>query len=169
MLRIKFSAGRQFSASKSASSPSAKTLSATIENDSAVMKLQFLDSTGVGNKIPGVVTDQLIRLYDFDKRQADKLRQEIKRSIIDKGEELDLSKLEFIEKGNCNLTLRLAKADTGITAGDKTNFNCDLTLSGYVNMVNLLKPFCILDNTGHQWLYDIDTPIDLLFSPSGTW
>ncbi len=133
------------------------------------MKLEFLDDISDGRRFTGVVTDQLVRLFDFDRIQANKFRQEIQLTIIEEGQSLDLRKLEFIEPLNCNLTLRLANTSIGITTSDKTNFICDLTLSEYEDMVNLLKPFCVEDNNGYQWLYDINTPIDFLFSPGGTW
>jgi hypothetical protein len=36
-------------------------------------------------------------------------------------------------------------------------------------MVALLDPFCNKETKGYQWLYDIDSDIDFLFSPAGTW
>jgi hypothetical protein len=36
-------------------------------------------------------------------------------------------------------------------------------------MISLLDPFCIKDRKGYQYLYDIDNPIDFLFSPAGSW
>lgn len=133
------------------------------------MKLEFLDDISDGGKYEGGVTDQLLRLYDFDKIQADKFRHAIQCTIIEKKETLDLSDLEFIEPINCNLTLRLAETGIGITTNDKTNFICDLTINEYKHMINLLEPFCIEDSNGYQWLYDLNTPIEFLFSPGGTW
>jgi hypothetical protein len=133
------------------------------------MKLEFLDDISNGGKFAGVVTDQLVRLYNFDKLQAGKLRQTIQREIIEKNVTLNLSKLEFIETINCSLILRLANIEIGITTCDKINYCCELTKGGYQNMVDLLEPFCIQNRSGYQWLYDIDTPIGFLFSPNGDW
>ena len=36
-------------------------------------------------------------------------------------------------------------------------------------MIMLLEPFSQNDNLGYQWLYDLDTKIEFLFSPKGTW
>jgi hypothetical protein len=38
-------------------------------------------------------------------------------------------------------------------------------------MVSLIEPFCLRDLSSYQWLYEVDTEIDLLFSPSakGGW
>jgi hypothetical protein len=133
------------------------------------MKLEFIDDISAGGKFTGVVTDQLVRLYDFDKLQAAMLRQVILHTIIENHEPLDLSKVDFIKPINCYLTLRIADTDKGIATSDKINFICDLKISGYENMVYLLEPFCIKSSNGYQWLYDIDTPIEFLFSPGGTW
>ena len=132
------------------------------------MKLEFLDDIRDGGKITGFVTDQIMRLYDFEKNQAKKFRQEIQQTIIEKGQSIDLTKLEFIETINCQLTLRIAYADIGITASDRNEFVCDLSICGYENMISLIEPFCSKASDGYQWLYDIDTPIEFLFSPRGT-
>jgi hypothetical protein len=135
----------------------------------AAMKLEFLDNINDDRKFTDVVKDQIIRLYDFDKFQADKFRQRIQETIIEKGETIDLSTMDFIETINCNLTLSLANIDSGITTCDMTNFACDMTIRGYKRMVKLLEPFCIEESMDYQWLYDIETPIEFLFSPKGTW
>ena len=134
------------------------------------MKIEFLDNISDGGKFTGVIADQLIRLFDFDTLQANKLRQKIQEIIIEKGERLDLSKLEFIETINCNLVLSISDVDTGILINNENNFICEITTDGYKNMVDLLEPFCIKDSSNiYQWLYEIDTPIEFLFSSKGTW
>lgn len=112
--------------------------------------------------------ENIVRLYDFDKSQAIKFRQLIK-SIISTKKQLDLATIEFIETRNCNLTLCLSDEDDGITTFDDENFFCGLTVEGYEQMVALLEPFCKKETKGYQWLYDIDTLTDFLFSPAGTW
>lgn len=52
---------------------------------------------------------------------------------------------------------------------DKVNFECALTISLYREMIQLIEPFEQGEVGGYQWLYDLDCPIDLLFSPDGTW
>ena len=134
------------------------------------MKIEFLDNISDGGKFTGVIADQLIRLFDFDTLQANKLRQKIQEIIIEKGERLDLSKLEFIETINCNLVLSISDVNTGILINNENNFICEITTDGYKNMVDLLEPFCIKDSSNiYQWLYEIDTPIEFLFSSKGTW
>lgn len=113
--------------------------------------------------------DDIVRLYDFDQSQADKFRQAIQDTIITNKKDLDLSFIHFIQKRNCNLTLRVSNEDLGITSTDKENFFCDLTLHEYANMISLLEPFCKKETKGYQFLYDIDSNTDFLFSPAGTW
>jgi hypothetical protein len=65
--------------------------------------------------------------------------------------------------------LRISSLDEGITSSDNKIFYCDLTISGYEQMLLLLEPFCKKETKGYQMLYDIDSLTDFLFSPSGTW
>jgi hypothetical protein len=123
------------------------------------MKLEFLKD---------VVPDPIMRLYDFDKLQAKKFRDLIEESIILNHEQVDLTNIDFISAINCSLVLRLSKADVGITITDGKNFFCDLTLKEYEKMVSLLEPFGS-DILGYQWLYNLDLPIEFLFSANGRW
>lgn len=77
--------------------------------------------------------------------------------------------LDFIQSINCNLILQLSETDDGITTFDNKNFVCSLTTEKYKEMLLLMEPFCDKDVYGYQWLYDLDTAIDLLFSPGGSW
>lgn len=133
------------------------------------MKLEFLDDINNGGQFKGVVTDQLVRLYDFDQIQADNFKQTIQQTLIEHGRQLNLYEIDFIEAVNCNLTLRISEKDLGIKSNDNSTYFCDLTRNSYENMINLIEPFCKKDSSGYQWLYDIDTPIDFLFSPDGQW
>ena len=126
------------------------------------MKLEFLENVNAYN-------EHVIRLYDFNSAQAGTFRQAVDRLIIDKENSIDLTTLNFIQAINCKLTLRVSESDEGITTNDKKIFFCDLTLNNYNNMSNLLEPFCRKESNGYQWLYDIDTPIDFLFSAGGAW
>jgi hypothetical protein len=112
--------------------------------------------------------DNVVRLYDFDRLEAVKFRQAIMETIISNNDQLDLSTTDFIQGRNCNLILRISEEDLGITTMDNINFFCDLTLAGYEQMISLLKPFCTKETKGYQYLYDIDSPTDFLFSPSAT-
>ncbi|WP_302850212.1 hypothetical protein [Polaribacter cellanae] len=38
-------------------------------------------------------------------------------------------------------------------------------MESYIEMLRLLEPFCKKESKGYQYLYDVDTPTDLLFAP----
>jgi hypothetical protein len=133
------------------------------------MKLEYLDDIRDGGRFTNVVSDKLIRLYDFDYIQAMQLRDAIQYYIIKEGKSLYLNELDFIIPMNCNLSLQLSNMDLGITTMDRINFYCDLTIFSYQEMIQLIEPFCHNDLDGYQWLYDVDTEIDFLFSPGGSW
>ena len=126
------------------------------------MKLDFIDNINEFG-------ENVIRLYDFDKNEAIKLRDLIINTIVERKQRLDLSKVDFIEPRNCNLILGLFKTDEGILSSDNKTFYCALTLDNYLNMLKLIEPFCLKNTKGYQYLYDIDNPTDFLFSPAGTW
>lgn len=112
--------------------------------------------------------ENILRLYNFDKSQAIKFRDLIQEVIVDQHKRLDLSQVNFIEKGDCNLILGIFKTDEGILSDDNKNFICALTLDGFKNMLKILEPFCMKETKGYQYLYEIDNPTDFLFSPAGT-
>ena len=113
--------------------------------------------------------ENVVRLYNFDKSQSIKFRDLVKEVIIEKQQKLDLSQVDFIEGRNCNLILGLFKSDEGIFTLDNNTFYCLLTLEGFNKMLTLIEPFCKKESISHQYLYEIDNPIDFLFSPAGTW
>jgi hypothetical protein len=113
--------------------------------------------------------ENVVRLYNFDKSQAIKFRNLIEHAIVKNKQKLDISKVDFIECRNCNLILGLFKTDEGIFSKDNKNFFCALTIEGYQKMLKLLEPFCEKETKGYQYLYEIDTLTDFLFSPAGTW
>ena len=113
--------------------------------------------------------ESVVRLYNFNKEEAILFRDLIQTVIIKNTTRLDLSSIPFIENRNCNLILGLFKTDEGILSSDHKTFYCALTKEAYITMISLLDPFCIRDRKGYQYLYDIDNPIDFLFSPAGSW
>jgi hypothetical protein len=133
------------------------------------MKLEFLDDLTDGGKYVNVVSERLIRIYDFDERQALSLKEVIEKELLGRQKEISFSSLDFVELLNCNLTLKLSSIDRGITMADNGDFECFLTDAAYKEMTYLIEPFCVGESPGYQWLYQIDCPIDLLFSPGGTW
>jgi hypothetical protein len=133
------------------------------------MKIEFIDDISDSGRFPHADPNQLVRLYDFDSSQANSLRQTIQKVILERNKEISLTRLGFIQSVNCNLTLQISETDNGITTSDNKIFVCNLTLKKYEEMVFLMEPFCNKKASGYQWLYDLDTPIDFLFSPGGSW
>ena len=111
----------------------------------------------------------IVRLYNFNKAEAIQFRDLLKATVIDKKQKLDLAQVEFITSRNCNLIFGLFKSDEGILTKDNETFFCILTLEGFEKMIKLIEPFCKKESKGYQYLYDIDNPIDFLFSPAGSW
>jgi hypothetical protein len=132
------------------------------------MKLEFLDDIGDRGRYPQVISERVLRLSHFDTREAAEFKRLIQEMISQEIKEINLKSLEFVTPVNCNLILRISEMDEGLATMDNSNFTCNLTRTSYENMVALIVPFC--NNTsGHQWLYNLDCPIDFLFSPGGTW
>ena len=135
------------------------------------MKLEFIEDFHA--PWSDEVKDHLVRLYAFDQSQAKQFRELVRHTIIENEKSLDLTKVDFIKVVNCSLILRISNEDVGITTDDMKNFFCDLTINGYENLINLIESICNDNRAYHyvtyQWLYDIDTPIEFLFSPTGAW
>ena len=132
------------------------------------MKLEFLPNLSNGGQFKQVVSDNLVRLFDFDRHEAELLRMSIISEVIQKQKPLSISSLSFIEMINCNLTLRISSDDVGITQENERNIFLDQTIKRYEDMTNLIQPFCVKESEGYQWLVE-GCDIDLLLSPSGTW
>jgi hypothetical protein len=113
--------------------------------------------------------DELLRLYDFKMQEAILFTEAVRTALIENGTSLKLDDLEFVEPRNCSLTLKLGDESLGIVRERGRSFVCTLPVEGYENMLRLIAPFCLKDRRSHQYLYELDTLTDLLFSPSGTW
>jgi hypothetical protein len=131
------------------------------------MKLEYLDDINDGGKFEGVVSDNLVRLYDFDDVQTRKLIKLILTNIITNKNELNLSQVDFIETINCTLILQLSATDIGISkSADPNNFVCSLTQESFNNMIQLMEKV----TSGYNWLCDTSNDdIDFLYSKGGTW
>lgn len=120
------------------------------------MKLDFLEDINEFG-------DHTVRLSDFDKAQAVQFKQ-VLETLVKTGREVDLNEQDFIEAVNCGLTLRVSDTDEGIITEEYALFYCDLTVDGYKKMIRLVEPFCNKESRTFQWLYELDNPIDFLFS-----
>jgi len=113
--------------------------------------------------------EHVVRLYNFNMAEAIQFRALLIETIMEKQQPLDLSQVAFIKPRNCNLILGLFASDEGILSRDQHTFYCILTLKGFANMIQLITPFYTKESRGYQYLYEIDNPIDLLFSPTASW
>lgn len=126
------------------------------------MKLDYIDGlNGFG--------DNMVRLFDFDMYEAILFRDILIKFTSDESPFIKIADLEFIEPRNCTLALFKSEEDEGIISEDDKNFFCVLTIEGYQKMIQLLEPFCTKETKGYQFLYDVDSLTDFLFSPAGTW
>lgn len=113
--------------------------------------------------------DDIVRLYDFGVKEAILFRDAIQEFLVLEKEELDITSLKFIEVRNCKLVFIIGVEEEGVFSNFDKNFICSLTKEGFQHMISLIEPFCIKQTKGYQYLYDLDCPTDLLFSPAGTW
>lgn len=121
------------------------------------MKLEFIAD----------VSDPLVRLYDFDAEGA-KLFHAALRNWLEPGDGvLEVSELKFVTAVNCTLSLEIGE-ERGIVAEDEGRFRCELPKKSYVAMLALIGPF-LRESNGYQWLYDLNSGIEFLFSPKGNW
>jgi len=89
------------------------------------MKLEYLEDLLAGGKYDSVVSENLIRLYDFSITQTDQLIALILKHLIDGDNNFELGAVEFIQPVNCLLTLQLANTDKGILKTEQyNNFIC---------------------------------------------
>ena len=133
------------------------------------MKLEYLSDTKIFGHFSDEVNEQMIRLYDFDADEAKQFCSSIFDFLINKKQSLDFSTLGFIESVNCNLVLQLSLNNEGIVSDGIQNFICNLDTESYKEIIKLCEPFCQNKSRGFAWLYNLDNPIDFLFSPHGTW
>jgi hypothetical protein len=131
------------------------------------MKVEYLNDMTDGGKYKQVVSENLIRLYDFDTNQTTEFAKLVFQTLIVAKQKLDLSSVEFIEPVNCQLILQLSLVDKGILKTDKPNvFTCDLTEQSFTTAIEYMKA----TDSGYNWLCDTsDDNIDFLYSPGGTW
>jgi hypothetical protein len=124
-----------------------------------------LDYTGPINEYG----DDIVRLYDFGMKEAILFQQLLEKTLLIEKQELKLSSVDFIELRNCDLIFRICDTDEGIRTNNNIHFFCDMTIEGYQKMIKILAPYCKRETKGYQYLYDVDSLTDLLFSPGGTW
>ena len=127
------------------------------------MKMEFLPD--------GSPDCPLIRLYDFDTKQAC-LLQSLLSNLAD-GTETEVSLQEALSAEaieDCNLILQTTDKDHGIVWNAQVGtFLCQLRCSSWESVAELVAPFCVRSVAGtFQWLSQTSS-ISWLLSPSGLW
>ena len=120
--------------------------------------------------IPDGSTDApLIRLYDFDAKQASQLRAVFSQLASTSVQSLELHDADFVEPINdCRLTLTIDRRDRGLFETNvPSKFQCALTPETWDNVEGLTEPFTQEGGHGFQWLNETDIP--LLLSHDGRW
>lgn len=126
------------------------------------MKLEHLASAPTRD-------DELVRLFDFGPEESNLLVASITNWLRDTSTPLELAELPFISTVNCSLSLVVVTQDEGIHEVSPGAYDCRMTIDSFSRMLELMGPFSKGQTGGYQWLYDLDTPIEFLFSPNGSW
>jgi hypothetical protein len=111
----------------------------------------------------------LIRLFEFDQSEAQRLRQLVKSLIAGDRQDVALQYEEWVKPvGECCLNLRRGNRNQGVRQAQALKFDCVLTPDGWSNVEALLEPFCESNTPGFQWLTH-DGRVALHISPNGQW
>jgi hypothetical protein len=109
-------------------------------------------------------------LLDKIKKTKNRLRAYPTHQAVQTSGSTALSDLPFVTSvGGCRLILKVGSKDEGTIHVSNAVFECILTRATWENAEGLVEPFCEGNLSGYQWLYDLDTDIEFLFSPSGDW
>lgn len=132
------------------------------------MKLEYINNISNSGKYKDVVSENIIRLFDFNQMETDDLSRIMYQTLIIHKQELDLSTIAFIEHINCTLILRLSSDNKGITKTNESNiFICKLTEQSFAAAIEFMRA---ASTGGYAWLCDTSNDdIDFLYSVGGTW
>ena len=130
------------------------------------MKIDFLKEYDSTNP-----KDSIFRIYDFNSEEVNKLLVIFSELVEGKVQESDLKDYSFIRSvGGINLVLKLGSNDIGVFQISELDFVCTLSKAGWENAIDLALPFSESEGiNGYQWLYDLNTDIELLLSSNGKW
>ena len=112
----------------------------------------------------------LIRLYDFNPADAQRLREAF-RSIADGSQQvLPLHEEWWMEPvEGCQLTLRSGPRDLGVVPRLPMRFDCVLGTQSWRAIIDVMEPFCVSSELStHEWL-NRHGEISLLLSVNGGW
>ena len=130
------------------------------------MKIEYLPKVN-----PDHPNDGILRIFDFNSSEACQFRDMLAKLADSSSSETDVNSLPFVTSiASCRLGLKVGSKDKGLISLPNNAFECILTRDTWENVQGLVEPFCDEnDAVGYQWLYDLDTDIELLFSPDGDW
>jgi hypothetical protein len=125
------------------------------------MKLEFLKN--------GSPDCPLIRVYEFDAKEADNLRR-ITLQLAGAREQTVLFHEQpgVIPIDGCQLMLHIGEKDRGVSELGSNKFKWILSKAGWFQVVGLIRPFTRTDSSGFQWLSD-GGQIRVLLSHDGRW
>ena len=125
------------------------------------MKLEYLSD--------GSPECPLIRLYEFNRSEAQQLRQLVKSLVTGDRKDVSLQNEMWVEPvDRCCLKLRVGIRNEGVRQAQPLRFECVLSPEGWNNVEGLLEPFSEPDGAGFQWL-TTDGSVALLISQNGQW
>lgn len=135
------------------------------------MKLEYLCDISDGGRYSDLISENLVRLYDFSKQEVSQFQKVIKAKILIEKQSVDIDELDYIENVNCSLKLVLSDLNNGINKVGDNAFHCNMNENSYKHMVDLIQPFTE-ELSGYNWLdeqIENESNIDFLISPGGGW
>lgn len=125
------------------------------------MKLEFLRA--------GAPDCPLIRLYDFDSKEAQRLLQIALQLVGKRDSAIALHAEPTITPIDaCELTLRCDDARSGVRELSPMKFEWASSDGGWLDIASLIQPFCQAGVAGHQWLSRVGD-VAVLLSRDGKW
>jgi hypothetical protein len=129
------------------------------------MKIDHLTKTN-----PDHPKDSILRIFDFDVSEACQFRELLLSLADGSATMIDLNSISFVEGvDGCHLFLKVGTGSKGVIVLLKNTFECILTRDDWDVAKDLVEPFCEGNLSGYQWLCNLGTRIELLFSPNGDW
>lgn len=129
------------------------------------MKIEYLTITDSTHS-----KDSILRICEFDSSEACRFRDILSMLADGSTAIIDLNSIPFVTAAaDCHLFLKIGSSNEGVIVSSGNVFECILTMDGWKDAEGLVEPFCEGNLTGYQWLYNLNTDIKLLFSPSGAW
>jgi hypothetical protein len=130
------------------------------------MKIEYLTNTN-----PAHPKDSILRIFDFTSSEACQFRDILSKLADGLCTEIVLNSFPFVTSvADCRLVLKVGQKDKGVISLSANNFECILTRDAWEDAQAFVEPFCdTRDVSGYQWLYNLNTHIELLFSKNGDW